>query len=842
MSTLFDTASKIAKDAVDSPLTVLRKLGLNIPSKSDISTGIKTIAEDFSPAADIKEMVEGSEKISEGNPMSGLAQLVGGAFGAAIPFSGRVRATGKVIGDIADKKLLDMKYTRETPKKKGAFSSMNLAAEGKITDQEAIGGLFNPYTIKNKEMILGPDSSNLNSSRIEISTFPPPGEKIPGFGMKSADDIGLPASEVGNRIDDNVIEVQTNLIEGSKWKWEGKVPKGFKNNTHLVSMKGGSKLKKASKGPTGHSYATKVIYEKGGNLSTYDTRAEYVKELHKSIPESLAALKIKIPKEVKKVTKELKAEGKSTEEIKEKVNSLKKKLTRDYKGDNPKGKPTTVGIPEFGKKIGDIKKGGIIQPVYDQIIMREAGGQIMPMQYGGGLDDAYMTLSQRRNSAFADPNANSAFASPISQGGLPTIYREDGGTTIPKERMINDQPHQLSYINPEEAGLLQALGGSGRMVDGVPSYFWSDDTGDGGYTDDGDDGVNDAAAYSNAGGNDDGTYNLGQLEALDRSEDPSPEPEDIANLFGEDLPSIRAAMNAGRARDAEDRASGYLSPDTTYRTSGRGGNVSEIRAGWEKFGTPEIAKKYIRNLEGKYGRDEATTRVAAALASPGGVQALESGTGTGDTIAGLIDAIQESDDLGRQRQRSYEGIKEERSLKDTLKSLLPFGVEVDPRIKKANEEYAKRQGGIQTPEGFFSKAARGLAGAIAPPIGMFQTGLALAGKSPAGTFSIDGLDFNVAEDGTSSFNDQAMFDDNIDYGNDAPDKKPILEEKKKVVKDLLEDESLMKDFINKAKEERVDPNIQIIMDIYGYTFDEAEKFLGKKTGIGTGGVGEFEGI
>ena len=335
---------------------------------------------------------------------------------------------------------------------------------------------------------------------------------------------------------------------------------------------------------------------------------------------------------------------------------------------------------------------------------------------------------------------------------------------------------------------------------------------------------------------------MSQKEALDRAYDPSPEPEDIANLFGEDLPSIRAAMNAGRARDAEDRASGYLSPDTTYRTSGRGGNVSEIRAGWEKFGTPEIAERYIRNLEGKYGRDEATTRVAAALASPGGVQALESGTGTGDTIAGLIDAIQESDDLGRQRQRSYEGIKEERSLKDTLKSLLPFGVEVDPRIKKANEEYAKRQGGIQTPEGFFSKAARGLAGAIAPPIGMLQAGLALAGKSPAGTFSIDGLDFNVTEDGTSSFNNQEMFDDNIDYGNDAPDKKPILEEKKKVVKDLLEDESLMEDFINKAKEERVDPNIQIIMDIYGYTFDEAEKFLGKKTGIGTGGVGEFEGI
>ena len=432
------------------------------------------------------------------------------------------------------------------------------------------------------------------------------------------------------------------------------------------------------------------------------------------------------------------------------------------------------------------------------ILYSNLGVTPMQRQYGGGLDDAYMN----RRSAFASPNANSAFASPMSQGGLPTIYREAGG------------------------------GGMGNEAEAAAAY--DDYTSTYGY--------GTGADLGNAGDSDDGTYNLGQLEALDRSEDPSPEPEDIANLFyDKELPSIRAAMDAGIARDAEDRASGYLSPDTTYRTSGRGGNVSEILAGWEKFGTPEIAKGYIRNLEGKYGRDEATTRVAAALASPGGVQALESGTGTGDTIAGLIDAIQESDDLGRQRQRSYKGIKEERSLKDTLKSLVPFGVKVDPRIKEANEEYAKRQGGIQTPESFASKVARGLAGALSPPIGMFQTGLAIAGKPPAGTFSIDGLNFNVAEDGTSSFNDQPMFDGN-DYG--VYDDKIIseAEEKKKVVKDLLENKSLMKEFIDKAKKERVDPNIQIIMDIYGYTFDEAEKFLGKKTGIGTGGVGEFEGI
>jgi len=408
-----------------------------------------------------------------------------------------------------NKKLLDMKYTRETPKTKEGFSSVDLASEGKITDQEAIGGLFNPISFNKGGMKVGPDASNLNTSRIEISTFNPTSTPGPlGFGMKAADDIGLPSTAVGNKTKD-AIKVQTNLIEGSKWKWEGKVPKGFENNTHLVSMQGGSKLKKASGGPTDHSYATKVIYEKGGNLSTYDTRAKYVKELHKSIPESLAALKIKIPKEVEKLTKELKAKGKSTEEIKKRVNVLKKKLTRDYKGDNPKGKPTTVGVPEFGTKIGEIKKGGIIQPVYDQIIMKEEGGQIMPMQYGGGLSNAYSTLSERRQNqnmyGMGDApmqqmpsQMSSAFQDPMEASAFSPVNMEHGGDiVVPKERMINDQPHELSYINPQEAGLLKALGGSGRRVDGIPAYFSDDGLGDGSEDD---------GSPSSSDGND-GNYN-----------------------------------------------------------------------------------------------------------------------------------------------------------------------------------------------------------------------------------------------------------------------------------------------------------------------------------------------
>jgi len=44
--------------------------------------------------------------------------------------------------------------------------------------------------------------------------------------------------------------------------------------------------------------------------------------------------------------------------------------------------------------------------------------------------------------------------------------------SIPKNTTINGQPHQLSYINPEEATLLKSMGGSGRIVNGIPAYDW----------------------------------------------------------------------------------------------------------------------------------------------------------------------------------------------------------------------------------------------------------------------------------------------------------------------------------------------------------------------------------
>jgi hypothetical protein len=44
---------------------------------------------------------------------------------------------------------------------------------------------------------------------------------------------------------------------------------------------------------------------------------------------------------------------------------------------------------------------------------------------------------------------------------------------LPKKTNIKGQPHELSYITPQEAGVLRMLGGAGKNVNGVPAYYTS---------------------------------------------------------------------------------------------------------------------------------------------------------------------------------------------------------------------------------------------------------------------------------------------------------------------------------------------------------------------------------
>jgi hypothetical protein len=59
-------------------------------------------------------------------------------------------------------------------------------------------------------------------------------------------------------------------------------------------------------------------------------------------------------------------------------------------------------------------------------------------------------------------------------------YMPTGGlSSIQQNLNINGQPHTLSYITPEEGGLLKAVGGSGEEVNGIPSYYVGHGAGEG---------------------------------------------------------------------------------------------------------------------------------------------------------------------------------------------------------------------------------------------------------------------------------------------------------------------------------------------------------------------------
>ena len=98
----------------------------------------------------------------------------------------------------------------------------------------------------------------------------------------------------------------------------------------------------------------------------------------------------------------------------------------------------------------------------------------------------------------------------MQQPMQPPMMMADGGNVPPRRTEIMGQDHMLSYITPEEGGILKALGGAGRPGPmGIPSFFDAGE-GMGGYgggdsaTDDNnDDDDDDAQDYSDGSGSQD---------------------------------------------------------------------------------------------------------------------------------------------------------------------------------------------------------------------------------------------------------------------------------------------------------------------------------------------------
>jgi len=87
---------------------------------------------------------------------------------------------------------------------------------------------------------------------------------------------------------------------------------------------------------------------------------------------------------------------------------------------------------------------------------------------GGGISSTASAPTNRAQYASLFPND-------IVSGMIPTATMADGGAVPPRNVEIKGQPHMLAYITPQEGGILQLLGGSGKAGPmGIPSYAYGD--------------------------------------------------------------------------------------------------------------------------------------------------------------------------------------------------------------------------------------------------------------------------------------------------------------------------------------------------------------------------------
>jgi len=458
--------------------------------------------------------------------------------------------------------------------------------------------------------------------------------------------------------------------------------------------------------------------------------------------------------------------------------------------------------------------------------------QVLPMQYGGGISNTYSTLSDRRRNqnmyGMGDApmqqmpsQMSSVFQDPMEASAFSPVNMEQGGDiVVPQERMINDQPHQLSYINPQEAGLLKALGGSGRRVDGIPAYFYGS----------GEDSADD------------------MFGGLDFGDDSG---NDTSQVAPKVAPRVAPRVAPQTPQDKEDDSQNTLF-EQTYQ--GQRGNLLG-------FDTREGFKQSIKNaLENELinaGVKNVDEAVAQMMGKSLGTVAAGSLTGRGG-LSTYLD--KQNEDTEKALQSRIEELKKEGKVVDEdkgffggIKSMLTNDLvgpmSVDPQVL---QELKDRGVTDFTPYNKFSPFSLGVGALNAAvqqvPIGLMAAGLSkLTGSEVVGTFTdpLTGQMMALDTLGKTTFISPDALSVNApdESGFSATDVDAVVPVEEKKIEEKEDEKSpmskLLAQRINNAS--KIDPNVKIIMDVYGISQEEAQEFLGKK-GVGTGSASEFEGI
>jgi hypothetical protein len=432
------------------------------------------------------------------------------------------------------------------------------------------------------------------------------------------------------------------------------------------------------------------------------------------------------------------------------------------------------------------------------------------MQYGGGLSDAYSTLSDRRrnqnmygmgnapmqqmpsqmSSVFQDPMEASAF-SPVNmeKGGdivVPTIYRSNGG--------------------------------------GMDDDYTESDLADAGF--------------------DAGDFNFGVDSGNDTISRGVPPSE--GKFIGSQVPSA-PQVSQPKEDDGENTLFEQIYQGQTGNLLGfdtREGFKQSIKNALEN----ELINAGVRNV------DEA---VAQMMGKSLGTVAAGSLTGVGG-LGTYLD--KQNEDTEKALQSRIEELKKEGKVVDEdkgffggIKSMLTNDLvgpmSVDPQVL---QELKDRGVTDFTPYNKFSPFSLGVGALNAAvqqvPIGLMAAGLSkLTGSEVVGTFTdpLTGQMMALDTLGKTTFISPDALSVNApdESGFSATDVDAVVPVEEKKIEEKEDEKSpmskLLAQRINNAS--KIDPNVKIIMDVYGISQEEAQEFLGKK-GVGTGSASEFEGI
>ena len=490
--------------------------------------------------------------------------------------------------------------------------------------------------------------------------------------------------------------------------------------------------------------------------------------------------------------------------------------------------------------LSEYKKGFTTTTEAGNKVAFKEGGQIMPMQYGGGLSDAYSTLSDRRRNqnmyGMGDApmqqmpsQMSSVFQDPMEASAFSPVNMEQGGDiVVPKERMINDQPHQLSYINPQEAKLLKDLGGSGRRVDGIPAYYY-------GSGEDSADEMDPSFSFSDDSGND----------TISRGVPPSE-----GQFIGSQVPSAPTAP-----QDKEDDSENTLF-EKTYQ--GQRGNLLGFDT---RKGFKQSIKNALENELINAGVKNVDEAVAQMMGKSLGTVAAGSLTGVGG-LGTYLD--KQNEDTEKALQSTIEKLKGEdkvvgkdkgfyENIKDKISSVFTNDlVEKMADNPQVLQQLTDRGVTDFTPYDKFSPFSLGVGALNAAvqqvPVGILGAALSkLTGSEVVGTFTdpLTGQMMALDTLGKTTFISPDALSVNApdESGFSATDVDAVVPVEEKKIEEKEDEKSpmskLLAQRINNAS--KIDPNVKIIMDVYGISQEEAQEFLGKK-GVGTGSASEFEGI